>query len=370
MEAVFLVTASSRPGFRQISTEPALDHAAKVGGYAWWYAEVHDAEDQFGLTLIVFAGSVFSADYAQRLRRGQPITGLDVPAVNLAVYKRRGPGGPSTQKLWVMNEYGKAALRTDAQLIAVADSQLSVQSDGSLQVQLHEPTTRFFGKPGAVVDLSLRLGPPTQVPAPLVLGHSPRGEAHLWQPFSLLSPAEVELRLPNERICFSGTAYADHNYGSGRLEDCFARWGWAHGFSDDGSCGAVVYDTTALDGQRRRIGLLASGRGALPIVEEFAEPPPPSEPGRDGRDFWWQKVPRAMSAGSLHCTRREHGRLLDAPFYARFGVEFVDEARVPGIKLRGVGEYLDLERFRLPALQFLLRYKTYVARRSDDSQAE
>ena len=33
----------------------------------------------------------------------------------------------------------------------------------------------------------------------------------------------------------------------------------------------------------------ASGRGALPIVEEFAEPPPPSEPGRDGRDFGGRK---------------------------------------------------------------------------------
>lgn len=360
------MTASSRPGFLQISTEPALAHAAKVGGYAWWYAEVHDAEERFGLTLIVFAGSVFSADYAKRLRHGEAITGLDVPAVNLAVYERRNGQDQPTQKLWVMNEYPKAALRTQTQSIAVADSQLAVQSDGSLQVRLHEPTTLFFGKPGAIVDATLRFGPPEQVPAPISIGQNQRGEAHLWQPFSLLSSAEVELRLAGETVRFSGTAYADHNYGAGRLEDCFARWGWAHGFSGDGTSGGVVYDTTALDGQRRRIGLLQRGRDALPIVEAWNEPPPATEPGRDGRDFLWLKVPRAMSAGSLRCTRREHGRLLDAPFYARFGVDIVDDTRLPGVRLRGVGEYLDLERFRLPPLQFLLRYKTHIAQVVDE----
>ncbi|MBP6609390.1 MAG: hypothetical protein KA258_07430, partial [Deltaproteobacteria bacterium] len=112
--------ATERLGFAQISTANALALAAQIGGYAWWYVEVHDAAQRFGLTLILFAGSVFSAEYAARLRRGEPVTGLQVPACNLAVYERaRQTSQPTdqltsrpTQKLWVMNEYPEAALRT------------------------------------------------------------------------------------------------------------------------------------------------------------------------------------------------------------------------------------------------------------------
>ncbi len=363
------MSAASRPGFSELSTSPALAQAARVGGYAWWYAEVHDASGRFGLTVIVFAGSVFSAEYARRLRRGEAICGIDVPAVNLAVYEKRRDGRGMRQKLWVMNEYPGPALRSQRQSITVAHSQLAVGGDGDLHLHLREPTTRFFGKPGFLVDAQLRLGPPAQLALPLLIGQRGPDETHHWQPLSLLSKAEVTLKLPSETIAFSGTAYCDHNYGSGRLEDCFARWGWSHGFSDDATCGAAVYDTTTLDGKRHRIGLWQHGRDSLPIVEDSHAPPPADEPGADGRDFLWLKVPRAMSAGTLRCTRTEQGRLLDAPFYARFGVELRDDRRLPGVPLRGVGEYLDLQRFRLPPLQFLLRYKTYLAPFSDDQSA-
>ncbi|MBP8195660.1 MAG: hypothetical protein KAY55_00710 [Deltaproteobacteria bacterium] len=368
--------ATERLGFAQISTANALALAAQIGGYAWWYVEVHDAAQRFGLTLILFAGSVFSAEYAARLRRGEPVTGLQVPACNLAVYERaRQTSQPTdqltsrpTQKLWVMNEYPEAALRTTDQSITVASSQLSIEPDGSLRIDLHERATLFFGKPGPLVRGQLRLSPPQFVGPPLLLGQSARHEAHFWQPLSLCSQAVVDLQVDDEPIQFRGAAYCDHNYGSGRLEDCFARWSWAHGFSEDKRVGAVVYDTTALDGTRHRIGLLLSSESSQPAVEESFEPPPPDEPGPDGRDFLWLKVPRALSAGTLHCRRQPGERLLDAPFYARFGVELSDEERLPGCRLRGVGEYLDLHRFRRPALQFLLRYKTHLAGRSDDGE--
>ncbi len=274
------------------------------------------------------------------------------------------------QKLWVMNEYPGPALRSQTQAITVAESRLEVTRDGSLQIHVREPTTRFFGKPGFIVDAKLQLSPPAQIPAALLIGQREHHETHLWQPLSLLSKAEVTLTIPNETITFSGTAYCDHNYGSGRLEHCFARWGWSHGFSDDASCGAAVYDTTTTDGKRHRIGLLQRGKDSLPLIEESSEPPPATEPGPDGRDFLWLKVPRAMSAGTLRCTRTNAGRLLDAPFYARFGVELRDDKRIKDVMLRGVGEYLDLDRFRLPPLQFLLRYKTYMATLSDDHSAD
>ena len=228
---------------------------------------------------------------------------------------------------------------------------------GDVRIDLSEPSTRFFGKPGPRLSGQLRFGPPPRVQLPVLLGESPSHDAHFWQPLSLFSSATVELRLENEPISFSGTAYCDHNFGAGRLEDCFLRWGWAHGFSDDGSVGAVVYDTTLLDGSRHRIGLLLHKDSAEPEIVRSRKPPS-SEPPLDGEDFLWLKVPRAMSAGTLLARRIRRSALLDAPFYARFGMELSDEERLPSIQLRGVGEYLDLERFSRPALQHLLRYKT------------
>lgn len=356
--------STTAPGFFQASTAPALSLAAQVGGYAWWYAEVHDAQGRFGLTLIVFAGSVFSAEYAARLRSGEAVTGLDVPAVNLAIYERTSPTDRPRQKLWVMNEYPKSSLHTSDHSIQIEHTRIVTEPDGSLRIDLSEPSTRFFGKPGPRLSGQLRFGPPPRVQLPVLLGESPSHDAHFWQPLSLFSSATVELRLENEPISFSGTAYCDHNFGAGRLEDCFLRWGWAHGFSDDGSVGAVVYDTTLLDGSRHRIGLLLHKDSAEPEIVRSRKPPS-SEPPLDGEDFLWLKVPRAMSAGTLLARRIRRSALLDAPFYARFGMELSDEERLPSIQLRGVGEYLDLTRFRRPSLQFLLRYKTHQVRGSD-----
>lgn len=356
---------TTSPGFLQASTAPALSLAAQVGGYAWWYAEVHDAKGRFGLTLIVFAGSVFSAQYAARLRSGEAVTGLQVPAVNLAIYERTSPTDRPRQKLWVMNEYPSSSLRTSDHSIQVERTTMITEPDGSLRIDLSEPITRFFGRPGPLLSGTLRFGPPHKVQLPVLLGESPRQDAHFWQPLSLFSSASVELQLEDEPISFSGTAYCDHNFGGGRLEDCFLRWGWAHGFSDDGSVGAVVYDTTLLDGSRHRIGLLLHKEADEPEITRSRKPPP-SEPPLDGDDFLWLKVPRAMSAEPLHAQRVRRSALLDAPFYARFGMELSDAERLPGVRLRGVGEYLDLTRFRRPTLQFLLRYKTHQVHASDE----
>ena len=367
-EAPHLVsTSTQRPGFLQTSTLPALRLAAEVGGYAWWYIEVHDVSQRFGLTLIVFAGSVFSAEYAARLRRGEPVTGLDVPAVNLALYERPNATARPRQKLWVMNEYPASVLKTDEHSIAIAHSSLRADLDGSLVIDLHEPSTRFFGKPGPLLTGQIRLSPPQVVLSPIVIGQAPGGGTHFWQPLSLFSSAEVHLRLTDDPIEFRGTAYCDHNFGGGRLEDCFSRWGWAHGFADDRSVGAVVYDTTLLNGQRHRIGLLLRQSDHEPELTDSSDPPPDEEPAPDGADFLWLKVPRVMSAGTLRGQRTRDSQLLDAPFYARFGVELSDDVRLPGILLRGVGEYLDLTRFRRPGLQFLLRYKTHHVNVSDDA---
>ena len=161
---------------------------------------------------------------------GQPITGLDVPAVNLAVYKAPRPRWTVDPEAVGDERIRKAALRTDAQLIAVADSQLSVQSDGSLQVQLHEPTTRFFWQTGRGCRSHCGFGPPTQSSCAACARHSPRGEAHLWQPFSLCRPPRSSCDCPTSASAFPARLRRSQlRIGTaGRL--ALTRWGWAHGF--------------------------------------------------------------------------------------------------------------------------------------------
>lgn len=352
---------------------PALRCASEVGGYAWWYAEIHDPERRFGLTLIVFAGSVFSPRYARLLRRGARVAGLEVPAVNLALYTRRdGAEWPTAPLGWVMNEHAPATLRTDDASLAVGASAVRYLPDGGLRFELDEDTTRFFGRAGERLTGHITVAAPPPPGPPLLLGEDARGAAHFWQPLCPRSAATVELQLGPRRIGFRGTAYCDRNYGAGRLEDAFARWGWAHGFATSGTAhgdgdgaAVMVYDALRRDGTRRRIAIRLPGPDRAAVVTESVEAATAPEPARASGGFFWLRVPPSFTAGPYVCERRpgRAGRLLDAPFYARFAARILDTGR-PGACYEGVGEYLDLDRFASRWVQHLLRYKTrHVAAR-------
>ena len=73
--------------------EAAWRCAAAPGGYAWWYADCTDG--RYLLTVILFAGAVFSPVYARRSRRGEADSGLMHPAVNVSVYEMTRAGAPA-----------------------------------------------------------------------------------------------------------------------------------------------------------------------------------------------------------------------------------------------------------------------------------
>jgi carotenoid 1,2-hydratase len=364
---------------------PALRCASEIGGYAWWYAEIHDPERRFGLTLIVFAGSVFSPRYARLLRSGVRVAGLEVPAVNLALYIRRdGEDWPTVPLGWVMNEHAPATLRADASSLAVGASAVRYLPDGGLRFELDEDTTRFFGRAGERLTGHITVAAPPPPGPALRLGEDARGAAHFWQPMCPRSAATVELKLGTRSIRFRGTAYCDRNYGAGRLEDAFARWGWAHGFAvsgapqsdgqndgdndgDNDGAAVMVYDALRRDGTHRRIAIHLPGPDRAAVVTESleTEPVPARPPAGASGGFFWLRVPPSFAAGPYVCERRpgRAGRLLDAPFYARFAARITD-SRTPEARFEGVGEYLDLDRFASRWVQHLLRYKTrHVAAR-------
>ena len=346
--------------------------ASARGGYAWWYIEAHDLDEgRYGLTLIVFAGSVFSPHYAGRLRRGDAVCGLDYPAVHFALYERPSGGRHlSHGRLWVMNEYPASAFFADAHEVRVGGTRLHYR-EGGLDVEIDEHTTRFFSKPGGRVQARLRIQTDMTMGtglSPFCLGENAAGEAHFWQPIAPAATVEVEVKAGGLSRRFAGHSYCDRNCGSGPLHGTFRRWFWAHGVSAGQKPGALVlYQAQRLDDSV--LGL---------SVRYPAQPHPAPDGGaqvsRDehggwggGRgglaDFLWLRVPPRFTVADYQAERARGSRLEDAPFYARYAAELGpagEHAVSSSERFFGVGEYLDLERFRSPAVQHLLTFKTRV----------
>lgn len=360
----------------QAAFAPALACAKAVGGYAWWYAEVHGLRAggrRYSLTLILFVGSVFSPTYAQRLRRGDGATGFDFPAVNLALYEHLddaggGRAGRILQRAWVMSEHSPSELSTTDFGLRCGRSGIQHLHDGSTVIDLDEETTRFFGRAGTRLSARIVLSPPLLPGSPLELGRGPGdGGVHYWQPLAPRALATVSLRCGELELKSPGLAYCDRNFGSGRMEDAFRRWCWAHGSaesagSDDsatttGETALVLYDAERRDGGRTLLAVRCAGQGQPPTVERQNQPTQPTLPSRSGGGLLWLRAPLEFGTCGYRCERLVDEVLLDAPFYSRFGVRLVGPPG-SGPALHGVGEYLDLERFSSRAVQHLLRYKT------------
>src|SRR5437879_1139085 len=106
-----------------------------MGSYKWWYIDALSDDGRRGLTAILFVGSVFSPDYAARLRRGEPALPEEHVAVNLALYQ----GG--RQRAWVMSEYGREALRGEGPVIA--QSRLEASGSG-LRLTIRDRSAPFL----------------------------------------------------------------------------------------------------------------------------------------------------------------------------------------------------------------------------------
>jgi carotenoid 1,2-hydratase len=334
----------------------AIQCASARGGYAWWYVEAHDTVDnRYGLTLILFAGSVFSPFYAERLRRGETARGREHPAVNLALYERTaGASRPTTQRLWAMNEYPPSALRLEDRRIVIDQSFIEYDEDGSARIELHEETTHFFGDPGQRVDATLRITARRPPAPPLLLGENAAQQAHFWQPLVVAGEAEVELFYGGRRVHFRGRAYGDRNFGSGRLEDTFRRWSWAHGSSEAADAPSLLlYRAERRDGGVTGLRVTYRDNTSPRSAQQFTQTSSRA-PNLRQRGFLWLPVPTQVSVGDARCERQPGGRLEDAPFYARYLARLSDSAGT----YFGVGEYLDLDRFARRAVQELLTFKT------------
>ena len=316
----------------------------RPGGYAWWYFDAVSDDGARALTAIFFIGSVFSPDYAARVRRGERPRAEEHVAVNLALYER------GRQRAWVMSEYGSAALgEVGAGGPRIGDSAIERRGDGALRITLRERSAPFLAAlagVGAPVVGTIDVEPHAPPLSPVTLGGGP--ERHLWH--VLVPRARVRARFSRPGFSFDGVGYHDVNAGDGRLEDAFANWSWARFHDADRT--TIVYVTTERSGATQ--GVLVDARDDEPAAERSVTLLPE---GERTRAPWGLTLPRWFAVDDAGRARRVRARQLleTAPFYVRYAASLEDSGARP---VAGFGEYLDLDRFRARGVQFLLRFKT------------
>jgi carotenoid 1,2-hydratase len=312
------------------------------GGYHWWYFDALSQDGERALTAIFFIGSVFSPSYALRLRRGEPARPEEHVAVNLALYER------GRQVAWVMSEYGAGDLGEGGEA-GPRIGQSAIERDGAgLRVTLRERSAPFFASlagrwAGAPVEGTVQLEPLADGFAPVELACAD-GKRHGWQ--VVMPRARVRVRFARPDFNFDGVGYHDVNHGEGRLEDAFAKWSWARFHTGERT--VVLYAAEERCGRRR--ALVVDGDGQARDVAPAGE----GEPRRVGWGLSlpaWFALPSAT--GTLRCAPTQMVEV--APFYARYLGTLTDGA---GPVVTGLGEHLDLDRFRDRGVQFLLRFKT------------
>jgi carotenoid 1,2-hydratase len=324
-------------------------HAVAPGGYAWWYFDALSADGTRALTVIFFVGSVFSPDYAARLRRGEPARAEEHLAVNVALYER------GRQRLWVMSEHGAAALGAlHDHGPRIGDSFIEPTA-GGLRLVLRERTAPFLATLagiGSAVEGEIEFERAAPAVEPVELAQRPA--RHSWQ--ARLPRAAVRVRFSKPRLEFDGVGYHDVNCGDGRLEHAFASWSWAR-FHESART-TILYALHERGGGTRGLVVEAPDDAGERALVRPATLLPEGElvaaPWGLGLPSWF-----ALDTGGA-TWRCRAGRLLEAsPFYARYvaslHTHFPSE---PDHSVVGVGEHLDLDRFASRGVQFLLRFKT------------
>lgn len=327
-------------------------HDVRPGGYAWWYFDALSDDGTRALSAIFFIGSVFSPDYAARIRRGEPARAEEHVAVNVALYDR------GKRLAWVMSEYGPDALQIGggdegSDGPRIADSSIERCPGGGLRLTLRERTAPFLAAlagVGARLEGTIELEPhaPPLDPIDLTGGG---GERHSWQ--ARMPRARARVRFTRPGWAFDGVGYHDFNMGEGRLERAFSSWSWARFHDADRT--TILYALHERDRPAR--ALIVDARDDSPAVARQALLLPE---GERRRAPWGLPLPRWFALESegatLRCTA---GTLYEAsPFYARYAATLSVRGRGDVRDVTGVGEYLDLDRFDSRGIQFLLRFKT------------
>ncbi len=291
-----------------------------AGGYRWWYIDGFSDCGKFGITLIAFIGSVFSPYYFRSRSRGTTLA-EDHVSLNAILY------GPSKSR-WCMTERDSAALTQSSTCLAIGPSALRL-TDTGIAIEIDERATPLGQRVRGVVQVQFEQRGDT------CFELDNAGE-HWWWPIAPLAQMRVAMERP--ALEWTGSAYIDSNYGARPIETGFSSWNWCRGHSAAHGC-QIHYDTQLAGGGSKQLSLSVDDDGVMrkqdfPALQYLSRGPlwRVARPAR-------LPVSRDMSVKTLE----------DTPFYTRSqvcvdGREFMHES-------------LDLRRFCLPWVQFLLPFR-------------
>ncbi len=279
---------------------------------------------KYGLTIIIFIGSVFSPYYAWARNRGraEPENHL---AVNVALY---GSGGHR----WTMTERGRGTLDRSADHIEIGPSSAEWLEDGNLLIEVDEITAPVPRRVRGRVLVS----PLCSTAEAVALDEAGR---HHWHPIAPRARVTVSMDQPAQS--WTGSGYIDHNRGREPLEAAFSSWTWCRTIEQDRT--RIYYDIVEKTGKISGLHLSYTDKSErIPIVA------PPMTSG--GQTLWRLPIDLRSEDGARSLIRQ---RWEDGPFYARTLIA----PRIDGSEVLAVHETVSLSRFATSWVQYLLPFR-------------
>ena len=276
----------------------------------------------------MFVGSVFSPFYAAALGKGEGAHPEDYCAVNVAVYG-------ANERRWAFSEHRRAGVERREQRLEMGRSRARWE-DGELVVEVDERAAAYWSRRRVrgTIRVAYRASPRVS------FAIDPDGR-HRWWPIAPVATASVQMDEP--RLCFSGSAYLDSNFGVEPLADGFVRWDWSRAEGRDGQT-TVLYDAVPRRGAAYERAMVFDADGSWRYADAALQTQPL------GRGFWGvSRATRTDAGGRARVLRAFE----DAPFYTR---ELI-ETTLDGRRVHAVHESIDLDRWRKPVVRAMLPFR-------------
>ena len=296
---------------------PEFDVQVPSGGYAWWYVDGISDDGLKAISIISFVGAVFSPWYHWSGRTDPE----NHCSVNVVTYGRGGR--------FAMTDRRSTVVTRQVNELNIGPSSM-VWNGQNLIIDIDEVSSwplisRMKGR--------ITIEPKVNLDVELPLSSD---GAHIWRPFAPIARINVELNNPAWQ--WSGNGYVDSNRGTRRLEDDFSRWTWARFPTKSGAL--CMYSIARCDGSEVSGSVDFSHNGQSDFRSGLSQASLPK--GRWG-------LKRAVGSDS-GVYPRQVMPMLEGPFYNRCLVQ----TEVDGERLTGVHETLDLRRYKLPVVKWML----------------
>ncbi len=303
-------------------------------------------DGEHGLTIIAFAGSVFSPYYAFARRRAGD-AGADPMnhcSLNVALYGKR-------RNLWAMTERGSGSVERNQTSFRIGPSAMHWR-DQNLVIDFDEVSAPWPQRiRGQVVLYPEALNQECHVLDDAGL--------HRWRPISPC--AHVSVKLASPQLAWHGAAYFASNAGDAPLENAFRTWQWSRvklprsaGGEPNAADTAVLYDIRRLDGSTFFLARRYAPHGVGQLSSRPIDPNAQSKPIALPNSKWGlPRTTRNIGPGAADTTGMQISTLEDGPFYARSLVSMPHGSQM----VQAIHESLSLDRFRSPWVQAMLPFR-------------